>query len=1149
MTWVSWALVVAGCTQGTEDPVDGIPAPDTAAEAPPCDGELAISPESAQVLPNSVHQLVPSGGSGTYLFSLVESVDWTLNEATGAVLVGGEPETATVELTDLHCEGSARASIEVVPELEVSPAAVTLAPGQGFEPTIRGGSGSFTCSLADDASGGELLGCSYEAGLAEGVDRLRVTDPVTGAYLDVPITVADGARPILHGHGRIWLPEGAVWAPRVEGGSGVVEIVEVSGKLDLVEGGIEGRKAGTGTATLRDAFLGTDLSVEVTVIEALVPTVSRDGERSGQGALVNAGDLDGDGHEELIVAMIEPSVQAWYGGMVALHSGSSEGPETQVHQVWSGDDVQQTMGRAAAVADVDGDGRADLLIGADRTDFVSTNSGIVQIHLGLGDGSFEEAPSRTLRGELEYGRFGTGIAACDFDGDGYVDIAVGASEASDVAVADPADDQGGLYLFKGSSSGFSDRAEVRLWGVQPDGSGGFEPEAGMELGAAVAAGDLDGDGLCDLVAGAPEADDGRGRILVYKGDSDLLVEREPSGVWTASGGALGRNLALGDVDDDGLLDLLAGAYEDDTDASNGGAAWLWYGGSLGDREPDWGVTGATSSDYLGVDVALGDLNGDGHDEVVVAAHRAEGDHLTEGQVYAWDGSDPAGNPEWTVDGGESGIRFGQAIAVVDGRIVGLAGYDDTYGVEVGAVHVVDPDEPDEHRLLDLPGASSGHLIGQTAALMDMDRDGVDELLVGIPNMGVDGEGGNTGAVMAWEGEFTGEPSMTLATDHPSYSASDRYGYALAVTDFDGDGKPDLAVANRRDSQPTSFDSADFANPDECDGYRSYAGSVLIYRGRGAKLDSEPSWAWWAPESSGEVQEIAGGFDLDGDGDQELLVGSELWYDVGGVALLEGRSHDSDGTLVICDAPTLYGGTDFDRVGASVTGVPDLDGDGCDEAAFGATGEEVDEDYYNQGAVRIWWGCGGGMSTLTVDMVGSEGGSSLAAGDLDGDGLSELIVGATSHRVAFGEVGAAWVSPGWYLASLDRHALPESLPGIEPSERRPLLPEEGLEGTHGILGEVAGGYLGEDVAFVGGLVAVGAPLADLGGTARAGGVYLLRWDEGLEWPPWGLVVGETHLPGGHLGEVLETDGETLLVGAPLSHQGGLHSGALYVVELP
>ena len=124
-----------------------------------------------------------------------------------------------------------------------------------------------------------------------------------------------------------------------------------------------------------------------------------------------------------------------------------------------------------------------------------------------------------------------------------------------------------------------------------------------------------------------------------------------------------------------------------------------------------------------------------------------------------------------------------------------------------------------------------------------------------------------------------------------------------------------------------------------------------------------------------------------------------------------------------------------------------------------------------------------------------------------------------------------------------------MPGIEQDQRRPLLPEEGLESTHGIIGEVSGGYLGEDVAFVGGMVAVGVPKGDVGGESLAGGVYLMRWEDGLEWPPWGLVVGETHLPGGSLGEVLETDGKTLLVGAPESHQGGLHTGALYVVELP
>jgi hypothetical protein len=273
--------------------------------------------------------------------------------------------------------------------------------------------------------------------------------------------------------------------------------------------------------------------------------------------------------------------------------------------------------------------------------------------------------------------------------------------------------------------------------------------------------------------------------------------------------------------------------------------------------------------------------------------------------------------------------------------------------------------------------------------------------------------------------------------------------------------------------------------------------------------------------------------------------------------------------MVCDALSFEGESSFDRLGTSFTGLSDLDGDGCDELAIGATGTEYSSDYYNQGLVHLLWGwspsCGDepAFSALSMRTVGAGIGASLDAADVDGDGLLDLLVGGAEQRAFFAEMGGIWISPGHYLQGLPRvYVAPGPLPDLSSEGFSYLVPESGLEGIHGLVGPSAASQFGAAVTWValpdgGWAAAVGIPQGGVGGTPLSGGVALYRYQFqagawGLESQPFAVVAGESGAQLGELGSTLnaqQVDGESyLMVGAPLSSALGLDLGAGYLLHL-
>ncbi|MCO4769146.1 MAG: FG-GAP repeat protein [Deltaproteobacteria bacterium] len=1174
-----------------------------------CDPALTLTPASSVVETRGFVQLVGGGGTGDHRFALQEDATGAeVNSTTGAYLAGPVDGIDRIVVRDDGCDGEAAAQIEVVGPLIVAPEATRVPPGTGVSPAVTGGSGSWSCEMTVDGSGPTLAGCAYTAGPDPGLDILRITDDATGAFGEVQIEVGSEHALRAAGEGGMFVVAGSPAAVWTVGGSGEVTL-QPAGDLTVDGNRVSAETGASGTITVQDLY-SPELSVDlpVTGVGARVPELARDGERSGQGVVLGLGDVDGDNLPDAALAFIESSIGAYYSGAVAIYGGNGAGLDAVPARVIGGTDAMQTLGRSVAAADLDGDGLVDLLVGADRTDRGVTNNGALMIYSGVAGQYFSDEPTRVLYGRNAYARFGSAVAVCDFDGDGFLDLAVGAMEDIDEAVAEPAVDQGAVHVFRGAAGGFDDEANFILHGKQWSLDDGWASTPGMNLGVALAAGDFDGDGLCDLAAGASEASfDGEARtgaVFLYLGtlENAALLTRDPALVLEgAGGGQLGRRLSMGDVNGDGRADLAATAWDLDGAASGVGAVRLLRGRAVlptdgGERVPagnvDWSVLGTTSFERVGTDVHLADQDGDGDAELLIGVYRGEvGIGVNEGVIRQYDadtlssappGHDATGEPpDRELEGPAAQARFGQAVAFIDDtdgdgmrEILGLAGFDSSEGIESGGLYAVDGGGSSSLEPLQVPGVASGHEVGRGVLLHDMDGDSTLDLVVGVPGAGSEDSGANSGRVEVYPGlggGVFGDLPVPRLGGHDTHSSSDHFGYAVrSAGDFDGDGWEDLAVVARKGGRPSAFDSDEVANPDDCPGAASSVGEVFVYRGGPAGIADEPSFVWYGLESSAYVYEIEGGFDRNGDGYDDLAVASRLWGDGGGFAFVRGRPAD-EGLTVICEEESYDATSRFDDLGSSIAVLGDLDSDGCDEVAVGAARDEVD--YFNQGIVRVMWGFGASctqqarVTSMALNIVGAECGSALASGrDVDGDGVVDLAVGGAAFRADFSEFGAVFLVSGAFILSLEPELHSEgSLPGQDLELLHLMLPGDGMVEQSGLIGTEAGGLFGDALAMVPdpstpgrGAVAIGVPQGDLGGTELAGGVVIHRWVEGpdvdgLEPLPFLVLAGESASPGGLLGSVLRTGlgdlDDALLVGAPNSDAGGLDQGAVYFVRLP
>jgi hypothetical protein len=270
---------------------------------------------------------------------------------------------------------------------------------------------------------------------------------------------------------------------------------------------------------------------------------------------------------------------------------------------------QQHAGRVLASGDVDGDGAEELLVTTVRDDDYEGGAWLLSA-LPEGQGSLEE---HGLRLEGSGSTLGAGRAASlgDTDGDGLADLLISA----------PYPGSDALLLL---AAPFEQDLELAEAGTRLAGEDGGTTGHDAQLV------DLDGDGLCDVVAGAPGgfgSSDAGAVFLVHapiaEGTTSLALEARATLAGAEPGDGAGRTVrAGGDVDGDGLADLLAGAPYADREGADRGVVHLVLGplqgsSSLSDAQAE--LRGENPGDLAGLDLALFDVDGDGLADPIIGA--------------------------------------------------------------------------------------------------------------------------------------------------------------------------------------------------------------------------------------------------------------------------------------------------------------------------------------------------------------------------------------------------------------------------------------------------------------------------------------------------------------------------------------------------
>ncbi|MBZ0268671.1 integrin alpha, partial [bacterium] len=455
-------------------------------------------------------------------------------------------------------------------------------------------------------------------------------------------------------------------------------------------------------------------------------------------SVASAGDVDGDGYADVLVGAPSYDGAALNGGRVYLYRGAPAGPAAAPDQIIDGTQASATFGCCVARAgDVNGDGYDDVIIGARGWDGAEMNAGRAVVHHG-GPAGLDSLPSWTLDGTQDNEALGWSVAgAGDVNGDGYADVIVGAF-FHDGAL----DDEGAAWIYPGSATGVE---STPIWFAR----GG---QAGATFGWSVAgAGDVNGDGYADVVVGARYFDgalSNEGRAFVFLGAASGM---DSTAARTADGGQanayFGWSVAsAGDVNGDGFADVVVGAYQADVQWLDDGEARIYLGGPAGTAaEPAWTASSLQQGAAFGWSVAgAGDVDGDGFGDVVVGAHFHDDGQDNEGAAMLFRGGAeaPSAASWWKGSGGPAAVSYGFAVGFV-GDVNG-DGYTDVLVADPLA-DVVSAGEgradvffgaalgPDTSPAWSTGGSQAGESWGRAACgAGDVDGDGYDDVLVGAP---------------------------------------------------------------------------------------------------------------------------------------------------------------------------------------------------------------------------------------------------------------------------------------------------------------------------------------------------------------------------------------------------------------------------------
>jgi Ca2+-binding RTX toxin-like protein len=877
---------------------------------------------------------------------------------------------------------------------------------------------------------------------------------------------------------------------------------------DVIVGSI-GAQQGTAYVVYGSAD-GMPAQIETSALTGTAGFKITDPEGSIMGPVTSVGDLNGDGLADFAVGALFASP----GGLTSAGSdyivfGSDKGFGGELDlSTLDGSNGFRLSGTTAysglgwiSSGDINGDGYDDLIVGAFQSDPNGlTDAGAAYVIFGHA-GTF--APDLTkldgtdgfkVEGLSAYAQLGfTAASAGDINGDGYDDIIIGQPGKGYGNLV-----SGSAYVLFGHAGGFDPSIDLSTLsasdGFKITGSGD-----GNRLGFSVhSAGDINGDGFDEIVVSAPTSPTspvyGAGDVYVLYGKADGFSDIDVTSLTAAQGFTIhGANAgdgtgwtvtSAGDVNGDGYADIILGTPQHTAYSSGNGAAYLIYGHAGGFSDID--LAGLTASqgvkfeglglgDVTGYSVSsAGDLNGDGFADLIVGAYGADPDGVTDaGAAYVIYGGNFTGavshlgtNTGETLTGNAQAENFvaggGDDIIVTGGgkdvihagagndqiqasdelffQFDGGSGFDAINFDKAGAAIDLTGDlrsHISNIEVLDLTGGSDNVLTldaksvaaitgGNTLTVRDDAGDTVNLdsswKLTGTEH-NPSGQAGDydvytSGAMTLLVEHHDAAPLATVPTldkldgangfEIDGATAGNLAGVSSGVGDFNGDGYADIILG----TQDGSGDA--YIVYGHAGGFGTTIDLGSLNATDGFKLVGSHDGAANAPDYPAFTT-VASAGDINGDGIADFIVGSYSnsidngHFFAGTSYLVFGQASGFTSPLDLSNLSASQGaqinGFPEEEFGSSVASAGDVNGDGFDDLIIGARDHEVGGQFA-AGAAYVLFGHAGAFDANLSSLDGTDGfridganfedslGSSVAsAGDINGDGFADIIVGA------------------------------------------------------------------------------------------------------------------------------------------------------------
>lgn len=731
-----------------------------------------------------------------------------------------------------------------------------------------------------------------------------------------------------------------------------------------------------------------------------------------------AGDVNGDGYADVIVGapMWDGADMQQNEGAIWIFHGGSTGINTTAERYIEGGQANANFGSSVSFAgDVNRDNYADVIVGAPGyTNTTVYGQGKVFVYHGSASGIGTTANWVAVNTGARASMGWSVAAAGDVNGDRYADVIVGAPEY-------PNGDKlnaGNAFVWHGSSSGVNGDVDGNpansAWQYLYLG-------AGSKFGWSVSsAGDINGDSYSDVIVASPfwslTDDEQQGWTSVFLGSSSGLDDFDQGwdhGVEPYD--LFGYSVAFaGDVNGDGYGDMIVGAPGADNVYSQEGRAVIWYGHTPWvDQNTDWFAWGGNDGIRFGSVVATaGDINGDGYSEVIIVANPGDEHDLGLIRMYAGGPQATQETASWNKQGNQEDMYFG--FAVNSAGDVNGDGFSD---IIIGAPHY-DNGQPNEGVIFIYQGTESGpqssgyyfmkesDLAGaqfgfSVASAGDVDRDGYDDVIVGAPYWEQGVGGADEGGAWVYRGTSTGMVS-TPYWYKESDQAGALFGWSVAgAGDTNGDGYAEVIIG------------APLAENDiDDDG----EGMAFVYRGSAGGIISTPYFSKDADQAGAHFgASVASAGDVNRDGYADLIVGAPNY--TGGYSQEGGAWVYLGGADKINPTPAWYTRSNQANahLGYSVASAGDVNGDGYSDVIVGAP--DYDKTEIGEGLVRVYLGNAGGVSSTAIWEHGTNrpdgfyGCSVSSAGDVNGDGYADIVVGAYSITESVADDGGAYVYLG------------------------------------------------------------------------------------------------------------------------------------------